>query len=362
MHTVILEELLAPMGREDSFYLYNPEEKILYIAVEHPIDTLESYRRKDISTAAFPFWLGQELKNEWEGFTAGVRHWQYVYALPFVLGDIREEASAMPEIEAEPYEKWANLFDAVQEGISQHRVEKVVASRRVTIHTKEKVNLPQLFSKLLAYNPTSFVFLFEEKGKAFVGATPEVLVEKHGENIRTFALAGTMAKDIDAHISEGQALLDDAKNRKEHQIVIDAIVQSMKLYCESVHVDPTGLLALRHVFHIKTDIRGQEKDQATILDWMKRLHPTPAMGGKPREEAMTLLEEKEPYQRGFFASPIGIIKDNGDGLLVVGIRSALVVEDKKIYAYAGCGIVDSSDCRSEYDEISRKLQTVVEAL
>lgn len=362
MKESLLQELFAPMGREDSFYLYHPEERVLYIALDHPIESLEEFRRGEYSTAAFPFWVEKELKEEWRGFSVGVRRWHSFYAMPFSLETRIEKVSVGPQIEAEPYEIWAKLFDVLQDAIAKETVEKVVASRRVAIETERDIHLPQVFSNLLRDHPTSYVFVYREKGKAFIGATPEILVEKKEKSLRTFALAGTMARREDAAYSEGELLLDDEKNRREHQFVIDAIVEQLEPHCEEVVVEETGVLSLRHVFHLKTDIAAVEKERSSILEWMERLHPTPAMGGTPKESAMALLEEKEPYERGFFASPIGLVKDNGDGLLLVGIRSALVVDERHLYAYAGCGIVDSSDCRSEYEEIGRKLQTVVEAL
>ena len=85
------------------------------------------------------------------------------------------------------------------------------------------------------------------------------------------------------------------------------------------------------------------------------------MGGKPKDKAIELIAKYETHDRGLFASPIGIIDEKGDGIFVVGIRSALI-EENKVYAYAGCGIVEQSDCRKEYEEINTKLHTILEAL
>lgn len=85
------------------------------------------------------------------------------------------------------------------------------------------------------------------------------------------------------------------------------------------------------------------------------------MGGEPREKAINLIKQYEPYDRGWYAAPIGIVDQNGDGVFVVGIRSALIKENK-VYAYAGCGIVEQSDCREEYEETSNKFRTIMECL
>ena len=91
------------------------------------------------------------------------------------------------------------------------------------------------------------------------------------------------------------------------------------------------------------------------------LHPTPAMGGCPRNLALDILKKFEHHERGLYASPLGIIRENGDGIFVVGIRSALVIGNK-LYAYVGCGVIEQSNCLDEYEETNNKLQTILECL
>lgn len=97
------------------------------------------------------------------------------------------------------------------------------------------------------------------------------------------------------------------------------------------------------------------------MEWGHILHPTPALGGEPRQAALPLIRQLESYDRGMYAAPFGFMKDMGDGILVVAIRSALV-EGDHLYAYAGCGLVDGSDCREEYEETKNKMRTILEAL
>ncbi len=94
---------------------------------------------------------------------------------------------------------------------------------------------------------------------------------------------------------------------------------------------------------------------------MGRLHPTPAVGGFPREEAVRLIREHEGLDRGWYAGPVGWVDGRGEGEFVVGIRSALV-QGNMATLYAGCGIVRDSDPESEYRESVLKLQPMLSAL
>ena len=134
----------------------------------------------------------------------------------------------------------------------------------------------------------------------------------------------------------------------------------MRTVTNKVSIGMTELMELKNLFHLKTSIVATD-GQKNLIEWVRLLHPTPAMGGKPRKKALKLIEKYEQHDRGLFAAPIGIVEKNGDGIFVVGIRSALI-DGNKIYAYAGCGIVEQSDCREEYEETNTKLRTILEAL
>ena len=144
------------------------------------------------------------------------------------------------------------------------------------------------------------------------------------------------------------------------KLVVDYIASNMEKMSEKVIVGETKLLELKNLFHLKTPIIAED-NKKNLLEWVKLLHPTPAMGGIPRQVAIDLIKEYEEYERKLYAAPIGIIENSGEGIFVVGIRSALI-DGNKVYAYAGCGIVEQSNCREEYEETNTKLRTILEAL
>lgn len=269
------------------------------------------------------------------------------------------------QADADDYAAWQALFGHIQAGIAAGTVTKVVASRKVTLESDKPFDSTSIIGRLVAQNQGAFIFAYSKGEAVFLGASPEVLVRKRGQDFMSYALAGTMKKD-DIH-DQGARLLADAKNRYEHNIVVDMIKSTMSDLCERVEVKDTHIMELPNLYHLRTLLYGHDTEHS-ILTMAKALHPTPAMGGEPREAALALLKQYEPYERGLYAAPIGwvcgntpLFREAGDGLLIVGIRSALI-HGKTLYAYAGCGVVADSDCRSEYTETMTKLQTILRAL
>jgi salicylate biosynthesis isochorismate synthase len=115
------------------------------------------------------------------------------------------------------------------------------------------------------------------------------------------------------------------------------------------------------VQHLRTAIQGRLSDDTSIFDLVDRLHPTPAVGGLPRESALAWLDDNERLDRGWYAGPIGWIGGDGNGEFVVAIRSVLMAEGHAS-AFAGCGLVASSNPADEWEESQVKLQTVRQGL
>ena len=117
---------------------------------------------------------------------------------------------------------------------------------------------------------------------------------------------------------------------------------------------------LKNVYHLRTILRAHSPN-TSLIDWAQHLHPTPALGGVPRQEALSFLRQKERHERGLYAAPLGIIDNQGNGTMIVGIRSALI-QGNNLYAYAGCGILPSSNELDELRETEIKTKTILEAL
>lgn len=169
-------------------------------------------------------------------------------------------------------------------------------------------------------------------------------------------------KTADEDEAYGQSLLNDPKNGGEHQYVVDMIADIFRKNCFNVQI-PNGprLLKIRDIQHLYTPVEGQLDNDATILQLTKYLHPTPALGGVPRQEALAAIRKYEPMNRGLYAAPIGWMDAEGNGEFAVVIRSAALINDKA-YLYAGGGIVADSEPQSEYDETLVKFRPMLRAL
>jgi len=257
------------------------------------------------------------------------------------------------------YEEWKELFTNVYHEITLGNVNKVVISREVKIECDTLVNIESVLRNLLEKNQNSFIFAYYKKGKTFLGATPEILVQKEKDNVISYALAGTIARNDKDDENQKTRLLNDRKNRYEHQIVLDTIANIMRKFSNEVTVGETKILTLNNLHHLQT--RVTSKDNAPLSEWVTRLHPTPALGGNPVHKALKVIAKYEKHERGLYAAPIGIMNENGDGIFVAGIRSALI-QGNIVFAYTGGGIVDQSECEDEYLETNNKLRTIMESL
>lgn len=254
---------------------------------------------------------------------------------------------------------WNRLMNAIANGINSGEMTKVVSSREVEFTSETPYNVSSILANLVDNNPNCFIFGYEKDGRTFVGASPEILVRHRGSEILSYALAGTAPKDGPNAWTEEQ-LLTNTKNIIEHNIVRDRIVNTMRQITPHVTVGGTGIMELSHLYHLRTIITAKDSTKS-LVEWAKLLHPTPALGGEPREKALALLQEYESHERGMYAAPFGFMKDMGDGIVVVAIRSALIL-DNVLYAYAGCGVVADSDADEEYAETNNKMRTILDAL
>ena len=254
---------------------------------------------------------------------------------------------------------WNRLMNAIANGINSGEMTKVVSSREVEFTSETPYNVASILANLVDNNPNCFIFGYEKDGRTFVGASPEILVRHRGSEILSYALAGTAPKDGPNAWTKEQ-LLTNKKNLVEHNIVRNRIVNTMRQITPDITVGETGIMELSHLYHLRTIITAKDSIKS-LVEWAKLLHPTPALGGEPREKALALLQEYESHERGMYAAPFGFMKDMGDGIVVVAIRSALIM-DNVLYAYAGCGVVADSNADEEYAETNNKMRTILDAL
>ncbi|MGB0652419.1 MAG: isochorismate synthase [Thermoplasmatota archaeon] len=211
---------------------------------------------------------------------------------------------------------------------------------------------------------TRFRFLVEPRaGHAFFGATPELLVKLHGDRLETHALAGSRRAGDDESEAGMLAhdLLTSPKEALEHELVVADIRERLSRRGALVEAQPRRIRRLRHVQHLETPLRAPAPATTHVLDLVAALHPTPAVGGTPRREALAALKRLERFPRGWYAGTVGWFDSEGQGTFATALRCALSTPDAT-WLFAGAGIVAGSDPRREWQETRVKLRPMREAL
>ncbi len=256
---------------------------------------------------------------------------------------------------------------AVVDAVRRGEVVKVVLARAVDVRLDGEVDVPDLLRRWTGLEPSCTVFSIPTPDGQFVGASPELLVERESDRVRSRPLAGTTDRFHDAGSELPAALLESAKDGEEHRLVVDAIRDELAPVSDDLHVpERPELVHLHTITHLGTSIdgtlrRGTDGSIPSALHLVARLHPTPAVGGVPRVAATELIHRLEATPRGTYAGPVGWVDGAGDGRWMVGIR-AMTVDGRSVRMTAGVGIVADSDPHTELLETGLKFRAVFGAL
>src|SRR4051794_3703643 len=290
-----------------------------------------------------------------------------------VRGRLAElEPASMPLIDPDPVERVqvasaappSHFEEAVRratERIAAGGLEKVVLAREVRVHAPAPLDVSPVFGALRDVFPACYCYLAGMPEGAFVGASPELLVRRDGARAQTVGLAGTARRSADPAVDDllGEQLLRSSKDRGEHDIVarrIERTLDPVSLW--TAVADEPGLVKVHNVQHLATPIRAQLRSPLSAVELAGLLHPTPAVGGEPRDAALPLIPALEGFDRGWYAGAVGWTDLAEDGEFCVALRCALLRE-RTAHLYAGCGIVRDSDPADELAESEVKLQALL---
>lgn len=266
-------------------------------------------------------------------------------------------------VEARPSPSdWRGLVGDARAAIASGTFVKVVLARTVVVRSARSIPVFDVVASLQAQYPSCRVFGWQEGNTAFVGASPELLVERRQSRVRVEPLAGSARRGADpledARI--GEALLASAKDRMEHALVVDDVLERLGPLASEVSAPELPVLQqFATVQHLATPITAVTESR--LLELAAAIHPTPAVGGVPRREAADFIAKVEGVDRGWYAGGIGWADAGGDGELALGLRSALIDRDRAVL-YAGNGIVAGSDPEAELEETRLKLRPMLDLL
>lgn len=266
-----------------------------------------------------------------------------------------------------PADYQANVAHALRR-FQNGTLDKVVLARTVSVEAR--IDVARLMQRLAYGNQRGYTFAIDlpsanEHHRTLVGASPELLVARHGRRVSSHPLAGSIPRSANPAEDQqrAQALLLSAKDHREHALVVDQVARALRPLCDKLDVPAQpSLVSTPTMWHLGTEISGTVADPSvTSLQLALALHPTPAVCGHPTAQARTFIDEVEGFERGFFTGLVGWCDGDGDGEWAVTIRCA-EVGAQSARLYAGAGIVAGSDPALELAETSAKLRTMLRAM
>jgi menaquinone-specific isochorismate synthase len=261
---------------------------------------------------------------------------------------------------------WCAAVATAVERITAGELDKVVLARELLVTADTPLDPRALLRRLADRFPDCWTFAVD----GLLGATPELLLRRTGRELSARVLAGTAPRGAGADDQRlADALLGSAKDRAEHALAVESLVDALQPYCTALEApDEPELLTLANVRHLATDIRGTQRrsgprGRAGLLELIAAVHPTAAVCGSPRIEAAEVIRELEQLDRGRYAGPVGWVDARGDGEFGLALRCAELAPDgTSARLFAGCGIVAGSDPTAELAETQAKFAAVTSAL
>jgi menaquinone-specific isochorismate synthase len=280
---------------------------------------------------------------------------------PSAEGQRRLEAAPPPDARR----LWDSVVNDALTAIATERVSKVVLARTLDVMPKRVPDAVDVLMALWADNPRAHVFLFEPvPGSTLLGAAPETVATVYGSSFHATAVAGSVphGSSPEETAALAEQLLSSRKDQLEHRFAVEDMVERLEAIAIDVGAEwEPHVITLSRIQHLETRIRARLTEGCTVLMALRALHPTPAVCGLPRDEALAFIQEEEPFDRGWYAGPVGWFDAGGSGVFAPALRCA-VGEGGSWRLFAGAGIVAGSRPDLEWDETGIKFEPVLRAL
>jgi menaquinone-specific isochorismate synthase len=251
------------------------------------------------------------------------------------------------------------------EAIGSGAYEKIVLARGIELEADRPWEPLNALNRLRERFSGCFTFSFGGgDARSFIGATPERLLQIRNGRLLTEAIAGSAPRGQTAgeDAKFARELLESEKDLHEHVCVRDSILRRLEKVGLNGRAETNAqILLLANVQHLRTRIEAEVGEAIHLLDILPDMHPTPAVGGSPREAAVPCIAELEQLERGLYAGVVGWFNHLNEGEMVVGIRSAFI-EGQTARLHAGAGIVEGSDPEKEMRETDIKLRALLDVL
>mgnify|MGYP001328284925 CR=1 FL=1 len=255
--------------------------------------------------------------------------------------------------------------------IGDDTLRKVVLARSLELSASRPVPVPTVLARLAAADPAAHAFAVDVSApgdlatRTLLGASPELLVRRHGDDVVANPLAGSAPRSADPAEDRRRAaaLRRSDKDLREHAVTVEQVAAILRRFCTDVTAPTTPqVIGTATMWHLSSVIRGRLVDRSvSSLTLAEALHPTPAICGVPTDRARDVIARLEPVDRGYYSGLVGWCDADGDGEWVVTIRCAEVC-DRTVRLFAGAGVVVGSDPEAELAETRAKFDTLLRAL
>jgi len=262
-----------------------------------------------------------------------------------------------------PIETYKKAVLAARDAVRSGAITKAVIAREIRVSSSIPIDVHAVLLRLRA----TFARSYRYSINGFIGASPELLVEVKGDRIRSHPLAGTTPRTGDPETDDELArkLIASMKDQVEHRVVIDVIHEMLLPWCSYLDWEPEpSVLQVANVQHLGTLIEGHlSAVRPSVMEIVRTLSPTPALGGHPRDAALALIADVEELDRGPYGGAVGWVDGSGNGTWAVAIRCAELSDDRlTARLIAGGGIVAASDPDAELAETQAKFQAMLSAI
>ena len=238
---------------------------------------------------------------------------------------------------------------------------KIVLARCADEQMPNGVKPIDLFYRACQLYPRLFIALVDtEKSGCWLTATPEILLDGHGADWRTIALAGTMKLEGDQLDGEGETLTWSTKNIQEQRIVATYITECLEQFTGDFREEGPRTVRAANLVHLRSDFTFKLADNNKIGDLLQALHPTPAVCGLPKREAFKFIVKNEHTPRRYYSGFMGPVAQE-DTHLYVSLR-CMNIDGDVCHLYAGGGLLKDSVEEQEWLETEAKMETMKKLL
>lgn len=260
---------------------------------------------------------------------------------------------------------WAAAIESAAARLRAGEASKVVLAREIVARGDGVMPAGMVARSLRSAYPSCFTYLITgADGTAFAGASPELLIRRSGAHAHAQPMAGSVARGATENEDERLAveLRLSSKDIAEHDVVSRFVVEAMRPFARTVAARSPEVVRFTNIQHLATSVDAElSEPYADALDLAAALHPTPAVGGWPRDAADRIIDDLEAMERGWYAGGVGWTDGNGDGEFAVALRCGLLWEDGA-RLYAGVGVMPDSDPARELEETDLKFKALLSAL